>query len=265
MTSVSGARALVTGATGGLGHAIARALAARGAHVTLSGRRAEVLEPLAAELGGAALAADLSDRAGLERLVSEAGEVDMLIANAALPASGELGEFSPEEIDRSLEVNLRAPIVLARLLVPAMVERRRGHVVFISSLNGKAASARASLYSASKFGLRGFALGLRDELRPSGVGVSAVFPGFIREAGMFADTGVRLPRGVGTRSPADVGTAVLRAIEEDRAEIDVAPLGLRLGAAFAGLAPELAAGMSRRLGSDRVSAEMVEAQRGKRS
>jgi len=264
VTSLPGARALVTGATGGLGYAIVRALAGRGASVTVSGRRAELLEPLAAEVDGVARPADLSDRAAVKRLVHEAGEVDILVANAALPASGELVGFSPVEIDRSLEVNLRAPIILARLLAPGMVERGHGHLVFISSLNGKAASARASLYSASKFGLRGFAFGLRDELRGSGVGVSAVFPGFIRDAGMFADTGVTLPRGVGTRAPMDVGAAVLRAIEQDRAEVDVAPLGLRLGAAFAGLAPELASSLSRRLGADRVSAGMVEAQRGKR-
>jgi len=264
VTSLAGARALVTGATGGLGQAIARALAERGASITVSGRRADLLEPLAAEVGGVALPADLSDRAEVERLVRKAGELDVLVANAALPASGELADFSPEEIDRSLEVNLRAPIVLARLLTPGMVERGRGHLVFISSLNGKAASARASLYSASKFGLRGFAFGLRDELRGGGVGVSAVFPGFIRDAGMFADTGVTLPRGVGTRAPADVGAAVLRAIDEDRAEVDVAPLGLRLGAAVAGFAPELASSLSRRLGADRVSAGMAEAQRGKR-
>ena len=86
-----------------------------------------------------------------------------------------------------LEVNLRAPIALARALAPAMIARGSGHIVFISSLAGKAAAPASSIYSATKFGLRGFALGLREDLRPHGVGVSVVLPGFIRDAGMFAD------------------------------------------------------------------------------
>jgi hypothetical protein len=87
-------------------------------------------------------------------------------------------------------------------------------------------------------------------------------PGFIRDAGMFANTQVELPRGVGTRSPEDVAAAVVKAIEHNRAEIEVAPLGLRLGATFAGAAPELAAAAARRLGSTKVAFDMAEAQRG---
>jgi short-subunit dehydrogenase len=133
--------------------------------------------------------------------------------------------------------------------------------VFISSLSGKVASASSSIYSATKFGLRGFALGLREDLRPSGVGVSVVLPGFIREAGMFAQAGVELPRGVGTRSPDDVARAVVNAIEHNRAELDVAPLGLRLGASFAGLAPELAARVSRRMGGEKIASDLTAGQR----
>ena len=261
---ISGSTVLLTGATGGIGHAIARALHARGARLTLTGRRTEVLEPLAAELGAQALAADLSDRVALERLLDEAGDVDVLVANAALPASGLLASFSIEEIDRALEVNLRAPIVLARALVPAMLERGRGHLLFISSLAGKAPTPGASIYNASKSGLRGFAAGLRADLHGSCVGVSAVFPGFISDAGMFADAGVQLPRGVGTRTPEDVAHAVVRAIEHDRGEIDVAPLSLRVGAMLAGVAPELAARVSRRLGSDELAREIAFGQREKR-
>src|SRR5207302_648948 len=92
-----------------------------------------------------------------------------------------------------------------------------------------------------KFGLRGFALGLREDLRPHGVGVSLVLPGFIRDAGMFAEANVELPRGVGTRSPEEVAAGVLKAIEQNRAEVEVAPLGVRLGATF-GSAPVVASG-----------------------
>jgi short-subunit dehydrogenase len=255
---------LLTGATGGIGHAIARALAARGAGLLLTGRRMEALEPLASELGGRALRCDLADRAEVERLGNEASEVEILIANAALPASGLLTELSQEQIDRMLEVNLRAPVALARRLAPEMMRRRSGHIVFVSSLSGKAASPASSVYSATKFGLRGFALGLRADLREHGVGVSVVLPGFIREAGMFADAGITLPRGVGTRSPAEVGAAVVRASERDRAEVQVAPASLRLGAAFASVAPQLAAAASRVMGSERIAHDLAHGQRDKR-
>ena len=89
-------------------------------------------------------------------------------------------------VDRALEVNLRAPVALAHALLPAMLERRRGALVFIGSLAGTAPTAGASTFCASKFGLRGFALALRAELAGSGVGVSHVRPGFIREEGMYA-------------------------------------------------------------------------------
>ena len=263
MSVVSG-NVLLTGATGGIGHAIARAFAAQGADLVLTGRRADVLEPLAAEVGGRALACDLGDGADVDRLVAAAGAVDVLVANAALPASGPLLEYTQEQIDRALEVNLRAPIRLARALAPGMVERGRGHLVFISSLAGKAAAPGSSLYSATKFGIRGFALCLREDLRSTGVGVSIVFPGFIRNAGMFADSGAELPRGIGTRSPQQVASAVIRAIERNRAEIDVAPVGLRVGTALAGLAPQTSASVSRLIGSDSISATISRGQREKR-
>jgi uncharacterized protein len=257
LLQISGSTALLTGATGGLGQAIARSLSVHGATLILTGRRTDVLEPLAAELDARVLAVDLSDAEQLDRLVAEAGEVDILVANAALPASGRLESFTMEEIDRALAVNLRAPIALAHALVPGMIERGRGHLSFMSSLNGKAATPQTAIYNATKFGLRGFASALRADLRGDGVEVSAVFPGFIREAGMFAESGAKLPPGVGTRSPQDVARAVIRSIESNRAEVDVAPLSLRLGSAFAGLAPELAANVSRRLGSQKIAGDIA--------
>ncbi len=90
-------------------------------------------------------------------LVERAGRVDVLVANAALPGSGWLDSFSPDEIDRALDVNLRAPMQLARALTPPMVERGSGHIVFVSSMSGKIANAGGTVYSATKFGMRGFA------------------------------------------------------------------------------------------------------------
>ena len=253
----------MTGATGGIGGAIARALHARGAHVVLTGRREELLEELRASLGERAelVAGDLADREGAARLAAGAGDVDVLVANAALPASGRLEDFDPDEIDRALDVNLRAPIQLTRALLPGMLQRGRGHVVLVSSLSGKVASPRSGVYSATKFGLRGFAAGLREDVEPRGIGVTVVFPGFVSEAGFFADSGVKLPRWVGTRTPDQVAAAVVQGVERGRAELDVAPLGLRVGTRLAELAPVTAARIQRRLGSERIADALADAQR----
>lgn len=258
---ISGSTALLTGATGGIGHAIAEEMSARGARLILTGRRVDVLEELAARLGARALAADLSRPEEVERLLAEAGEVDIVIANAALPASGRLETYTIKEIERALQTNLAAPITMARTLTPAMVARGEGHLVFVSSLAGLAATPGAPLYSATKHGLRGFASSLRIDLRSSGVGVSTVFPGFIRDAGMHADAQVELPRGVGTRSPQDVARAVARAIVDNRGEIVVAPPAMRIGTALAGIAPELASTASRHMGSEEIARAYEQAQR----
>jgi short-subunit dehydrogenase len=223
---LAGRTALLTGATGGLGRAIAKALAERGATLALSGRKQDALEALAAELPGdghRALPADLAEPGAAEKLAAEAGEVDILVANAGLPGAGWLGDFSPEEVGRALRVNLEAPMLLAQALFPAMIERGSGHLLFMASLAGKAASPRSSIYNATKFGLRGFALALRTDLGPRGIGVSLVSPGFIREAGMFADSGAKSPPGLGTARPEQVADAVVKAIEGDRVEVAVAP------------------------------------------
>jgi short-subunit dehydrogenase len=255
---------LLTGATGGIGHAIARHLHRAGASLLLTGRRTDVLEPLAAETGARATAVDLSQRGEVDRLLEEAGAVDVLVANAALPASGDILDFQVDQIDRALEVNLRAPMILSRVLGERMVERGRGHIVLISSLSGKSSQPGSSVYSATKFGLRGFGQGLRGDLGPRGIGVSVVFPGFIRDAGMFHETGTKLPIGVGTSSPDEVAAAVVRAIEQNRGEIDVAPIGMRAGATIAGIAPTLSAKVAKRLGSEKITEQMVQGQADKR-
>jgi uncharacterized protein len=263
---LQGATVLLTGASGGIGQAIAKALDAEGARVLLSGRRTEQLEELRGQLGdgAASLPADLAERGAAAELADRAGPVDVLVANAALPGSGRLDGFTPEEIDRALDVNLRAPMQLTRALLPGMLERGRGHLLFVSSLSGKVASIGSSVYSATKFGLRGFAAGLREDLHLSDVGVTVVYPGFVSEAGMFAESGARLPSYVGTVTPEQVAQAVVTGIERERAEIDVAPLGLRAGTLFGSLAPVTAARVQRRLGSDRIAREMAEGQKPKR-
>lgn len=239
---LSGRTVLLTGATGGLGRAMAAALAGRGAKLILSGRKAEALEALAAELPGEdhrTISTDLAEPGAAEKLAAEAGDVDVLIANAGLPGTGRLSEFGVEKLTGTLRVNLEAPMLLARALETSMLERGSGHMVFISSLSGKSATPLSSVYNATKFGLRGFALGLRADLAPRGVGVSLVSPGTIREAGMYHSSGADPIPGLGTGTPEQVGQAVVKAIEGNRAEITVAPLQQRFLAHFALASPAI--------------------------
>lgn len=251
---------LVTGANGGIGAAIARAVHATGATVLLSARRMDAVEPLAKELGARVILADLGDRDAVARLADDASAADVLVANAALPASGPALGFSVEEIDRALDVNLRANMILGRVLAEHMTARGRGQLVFISSIAGKVAARFSAIYSATKFGLRGFALGLREDLAGTGVGVTTIFPGFIRDAGMFAETKVELPKSVGTRSPQDVARAVLRAVDKNPAEISVAAVEQRFAAVLASVAPEVLTSMQKLFGADKVGEQMAAAQ-----
>jgi short-subunit dehydrogenase len=256
-------RILLTGASGGIGNAIARALHARGASLVLTARRTELLDRLCDELGGSveAISADLCDEAGVSRVPAEAGVVDALVANAGLPGTGRLESFSAAQLDRVIDLNLRSPMQLALSLLPGMLERRSGHIVLISSLSGKIATPTSSVYCATKFGLRGFGLALHEELRGSGVGVTTIYPGFIREAGMFVDSGARLPPGLGTSSPREVADAVIKGIERNRAEIDVAPLTMRSGARIFTAAPSIGAAVSRALGGGKIAASVAKGQR----
>jgi short-subunit dehydrogenase len=240
--NLSGRKVLLTGATGGLGRAIAQSLAERGAQLALSARNRDALEKMAAELPGdghRVHPSDLAEPDAAERLAAEVAGTEILIANAGLPGAGKLDEFSAKEVKRALRVNLEAPMLLARALYPAMLDAGSGHLVFVASLSGKAASPRTSIYNATKFGLRGFALGLRADLNPRGVGVSIVSPGFIREAGMFADAGAKPPPGMGTSTPEQVGAATVKAIERNKVEVTVAPLPQRAGAHLALISPAL--------------------------
>jgi short-subunit dehydrogenase len=249
---IAGRRVLLTGASGGLGEAIAEDLARRGARLVLTARRAAELEALAARTGAEVLVADLTDRADLSRV---ARDVDVLVANAGIGADVALEELTEDDVDRSIEVNLRAPILMATEFANArVVARLPGQVVFIGSLSGLAPTPMTRMYNATKFGLRGFALSLREDLVGTGVGVSIVEPGFIRDAGMFAESGISLPPGVRTKTPAQVAEGVARAIGSDVAEVFVAPLELRLAATFATVAPALSARVQRRLGTAEMKA-----------
>ena len=266
---LEGKRLLLSGATGGLGRAIAEELANNGASLVLSSRKKEQLEDLARSLPGGAgrhevVVADLANPGGAEQLASDAGNVDGLVANAALPATGRLESFSADEVQRALRVNFESPILLARALAPELAKKGEGHLVFISSLAGKVGSPRSSLYNATKFGVRGFAFGLREDLHPHGIGVSIVSPGFVREAGMFHDAGSKPPPGLGTTTPKKVARAVVRAITRNRNEITVAPRRQRILTEFGYRHPGFAARVQRRGGADRIAEDLAAGQANKR-
>jgi short-subunit dehydrogenase len=265
--NLAGRTALLTGATGGLGRATAKALAARGATLVLSGRKAEALESLAAELPGEGhrtIPSDLSEPGAAEKLAAEAGPVDVLVANAGLPGTGRLPEFDSARLEGTLRVNLEAPMHLARALETEMVERGQGHMVFIASLSGKSATPLSSVYNATKFGLRGFALGLRADLDSLGIGVSIVSPGTIREAGMYADSGADPIPGLGTGSPKQVADAVVRAIERNKVEIAVAPVQQRFLAHFALANPGIGVKAASGSAGQKAAANVAEGQLDKR-
>jgi uncharacterized protein len=264
--NIEGRKVLLTGASSGIGRVIAQALHQRGASLVVTARRKELLDDLCAELGdkAEAVAADLTSKDDIARLAESAGDVDVLVLNASLPASGRLEELTPEEIDRGIDANLRAPIQLVRALVPRMMERGEGHLVFVSSLLGKMTRPGSSVYCGTKFGLRGFALALSDDLHPKGVGVTTVLPGFIGDVGMFAETGVSPPGGMGTSTAQEVADAVLRGIESGEPEIVVAPRKLRMGAFLLSIAPKRMAKVRRRPESYEYAAAVAQAQASKR-
>lgn len=240
---------LLTGATGGLGRAIAATLADRGARLVVSSTKPDELERLAASLPGPghrAAPANLVEPGAAERLIAEAGTLDGFVANAGMGANGRVDEIEGPRVEAVMRLNFEAPILMARAVAPALRERGSGHLVFIASLAAKGSTGRHALYAGTKAGLRSFAIGLRDDLARDGVGVSVVCPGFIRDAGMFADSGASPPMNLGTAAPQEVGAAVAEAIERDRLEIDVAPLRQRTMANFAHRRPVLAEKLIRR-------------------
>lgn len=265
MRDLGGKTVLLTGASTGLGPYIARRLHRAGARFVLSARNEASLAKLAKELGDSrVVVADLSKAGEPERLAREAGAVDVLVSNAGVPASGRLVSFEIEEIDRAIAVNLRAGIVLARELAPGMVERKQGHIVFMASAAGKVPAPGISIYNATKFAIRGFALALREELMGSGVGVSTISPTFVSGAGMWAETGLKANPIAGEVTPEQVADAVFTAITKNKAELDVVHLPLRASLKVLAVAPGLFMAVARSSGATADADEASKRQRNKR-
>jgi 3-oxoacyl-[acyl-carrier protein] reductase len=180
--------ALVTGAGRGIGKAVALRLAQSGCRLVLTARSLAELEKVQEEVrkdGGQAaiVGADLARDEDIQHVAEDAqrafGGVDFLINNAGWGKRAPVVRAKIEDIDQTLRLNLRAPILLARQLVPSMLERRDGAVINIGSVSGKSGEADGAAYSASKFGLIGFTQSLYEEVREYGIKVAVILPGFV--------------------------------------------------------------------------------------
>ena len=207
MFDLTGRKALVTGATGGLGQAIARTLHAQGATVALSGTRMQALEALAAELGDRAhpVAADLADKDSVEGLVPAAeaaiGPLDILVNNAGITRDNLFMRMKDEEWEQVLAVNLTAAFRLSRSAVKGMMRRRFGRIVNIGSVVGSTGNPGQGNYAAAKAGLVGLTKALAAEVASRGITVNCVAPGFISSP-MTDALNEKQREGILTRVPA---------------------------------------------------------------
>jgi short-subunit dehydrogenase len=260
MKNLQGRVALVTGASGGLGTHIARRLAREGMGVAVSGRREDALAEVATELGAlgvksVAVPADLSDLTQVDPLIdgveAELGPIDLLVNNAGVELTGAFTTYTREELTSMVDVNLTAPLLLTHHLTPGMLQRGRGHVVFIASVAGKVGPAFNEPYAATKAGLVGLTQSLRAEYLDAPVGFSVVCPGFIAGDGMYArmaQEGYRSNRLMGETTTEKIVEAVVRAVREDRAEIIESGAPIRPMLALAQLAPGLVERLAPRFG-----------------
>ena len=243
MELAPGSRVLVTGASRGIGEAIARAFAARGATLGLVARGRESLEALAAALPGtghAALEADVADFESIARAVSEFGEVEVLVANAGLTHYRPFAEQPLDEVRQMNDVNWLGTIHTVRAALPRMIERGRGHIVIVSSGGGIRGFPSAAVYNGTKAAQRGFAEALRHELHGTGVSVTTVYPGEI-ETSLHDHERDRMPDWyrMDRRAPAGpLGEQVVAAVEQDRRELFYPPL-VRMLRVVNGISPRL--------------------------
>jgi short-subunit dehydrogenase len=256
---LQGRTALVTGASGGLGTHIARRLAREGMNVAVSGRREDALTRVAEELRGlgvqsVAVPADLANHdvdTLVERVEAALGPIDVLVNNAGVESVGAFTTYTREELTAMVDVNLTAPLLLTHRLTAGMLERGRGHVVFIASVAGKIGPAFNEPYAATKAGLVGLTQSLRAEYLDAPIGFSVVCPGFIAGDGMYArmaEEGHRSNRMMGETTTEKISGAVVRAIRDDRAEIIESGAPIRPMLALAQLAPGLVERLAPRFG-----------------
>jgi short-subunit dehydrogenase len=265
MREIRGRRALVIGATGGLGAPVARALRAKGAELVVSGRNEAVLARLAQELDAAAVVADLADPLQVDHIADEAGEIDILVNAAGIIFYPAFTALPRREIERGIAVNLTSPMLLVHRLLPGMLERGRGHIVSISSLAGYSYPAYQAAYATTKAAIVALMRSLRAEYRDGPVGFSVVSPIYVEDAGVYADNvsphGIRSPRLVGTVTPEKVARAVVKAIQRDLPEVIVASRPMRPVFALDALSPRLGAAILRWTGVNELQRQAAEVHR----
>jgi short-subunit dehydrogenase len=246
-----GTRVLVTGASRGIGAAIARAFAARGCTLGLVARRRGPLEELARELPGEgheAIEADVSDYDQLARAVEELGTVDVLVANAGITHYRPFAELPLDEARQMTDVNWLGTLHAVKAALPGMIERGRGHVVILSSGGGVRGFPHAAVYNGTKAAQRGFAEALRHELHGTGVSVTTVYPGEV-ETSLHDHEWDRMPDWyrMDRRAPAGpLGEQVVEAVESDRRELFYPPL-VRALRVVNGVSPRLGDVVLRRI------------------
>jgi short-subunit dehydrogenase len=230
MTSIAGKTVVLTGASRGIGVAIAQELVTRGATVVGVARSQAGLNKVCTEIknsGGKAIGIsfDLGDVEALptliEKIEQQVGSIDILINNAGVEVYRAFHDYSLAELQEILSLNLLSVMELTRQVLPTLLAKRSGHIVNVASIASKRGQPFDSVYSASKAGLLVWTEALRQELAGTGVGISAICPGYISDQGMFADTGIPAPRFAGISKTEDVAIALVKAIERNKAEVIV--------------------------------------------
>ncbi len=252
---------------------MARALAKKGASLALTAFPGTALEEVRAEsekLGVKArvYALDLRDSAQRSQLIAEVrkefGSIDILVNNAGVEFTAAYDDLTVENITETIAVNLEAPMVLTRLVLPEMLSRKCGHIVNISSLAGKSGPAFQEPYAATKAGLVAFTSSLRHTYRGTGVSASAIVPGFV-EAGIYADlkkrSGLAAPALLGTSPPEKVAQAMIKAIEKDLPEIIINPLPVRPLLGLIALFPQVGEWAADKTGANAFFRKVVEKQK----
>ena len=229
---MKGKNALLTGGSRGLGPHIARYLAAEGVNIAMTARTEKGLQATADSIAHDTIKVtiypgDITDHAFRENLLQQvqedSGPVDILINNAGMEWVCSYINIEPEDIEKMIQTNLVAAMLLTRMILPDMLSRGNGQIVNMSSLGGKRGNPYGGTYCATKAGLIEWTRGLRLELDGTGVGVSVICPGFVAESGMFAEYNKKPPWISNATTPEKVAEAVIRAIRKNIGEIVVNP------------------------------------------
>ena len=248
MIDLENKKVLLTGGSRGIGPVIAESLNKHGADVAIAARSESALQDVADRLSGTGskviiVPVDLNIQSQREMLIDsvlkEFGTIDILINNAGLETEGAYVELPWTAIKETIEVNLIAPMALVRLILPSMLKNKTGHIINIASIAAKSGAPYAAVYSGTKAGLAEWTRGLRLELKGTGIQFSTIFPGYVREVGMFARFGKKSPWIIGSCSPKQVAKAVLRAIQKGKIEKIVNSRPLKYSFIINELSPKL--------------------------